>query len=868
MELKRQHIFDDILGGGSSTYHSAVLTSFSFDPFFYANFFKPQLAARGISNQLVLVDASRLDDSKEDERFSYIPGVSPFEGYTPLRIQCPTGGVFHPKIGFFVGEKRITAVIGSGNLTYSGMSFNDEAWCAFSVASLDSPDCPVVASIWKYILRLVSRQELSVAKLQVSWMLENSELLHSMQSVSLPQTTEPDEYGNAFEFIANTPEESILGRIHKSIAGKAVKRITVCTPFFDVRGAALCSLYNAFHPQSIDCLVNPEEGSLPEDLNRKKFPGIRFFEFSLSGDKRKRMVHAKLIQLETEDGTILAIGSANASIQALGMPGSYNNDEAEVIIHHYGKHDFLTTLGIKKETEIQDLHSFPSGPGDGDDEKKTRRIILGSCERLEDGFHLNVWKGKEDDVDIHFVDDFRKAFIIHQKQLCEGMSILPAPDARNPRTVFVTKDRERISNKCIILILAEVEKKNPDQMMAPIARLLETAKESPDFEKLLQYVHIEEETHPHSSVRLSSGREKAKQAEKEHQITDDDLENTVFRNRRSTLEQINDQILEKLARLFISSSNDQDYRELPQDESILQDDIDRGLPEDDHNDSKGNASIREFTVMDEARGYFRRLLKYYDSLSWNCPEYEQEKDLFFIKKPFYLKGKSDLSYSAVCIAVYEMCKIAKMGSQDDWQDMIDYFVPMVGSFLLIHRLALTDCSPATAAKIKRKHRNLVVYCLLLLSFWEDYGIKNTLMRLLALNLMDSYKDDLRELEAVYNEYEGLLDEGILPTEEGSLQMICRCYAEYLAFQKNKNSYRGVLSPSLKNAIIYRPSFGFVLVKNIRYSKQVISKMTLVSVSAIAPGFPEKVTANRRELSSSGFISETTLNESVLIFEKE
>ena len=53
MDFKRQHIFDDILGGGSSTYHSAILTCYSFDPFFYANFFKPQLNARGICNQLV-----------------------------------------------------------------------------------------------------------------------------------------------------------------------------------------------------------------------------------------------------------------------------------------------------------------------------------------------------------------------------------------------------------------------------------------------------------------------------------------------------------------------------------------------------------------------------------------------------------------------------------------------------------------------------------------------------------------------------------------------------------------------------------------------------------------------------------------------
>ena len=60
MSLKRQHIFDDILGGGSSIYHSAILTCYSFDPFFYSSFFRPQLSVRGIINQLVLIDAGCL----------------------------------------------------------------------------------------------------------------------------------------------------------------------------------------------------------------------------------------------------------------------------------------------------------------------------------------------------------------------------------------------------------------------------------------------------------------------------------------------------------------------------------------------------------------------------------------------------------------------------------------------------------------------------------------------------------------------------------------------------------------------------------------------------------------------------------------
>ena len=869
MELKRQHIFDDILGGGSSTFHSAILTCYSFDPFFYANFFKPQLNARGICNQLVLIDANRLDEAKEDERFSFIPGVSPFEGYTPLRIECKSGGVFHPKIGIFIGEKRVTVIIGSGNLTYSGMSYNDEAWGAFSVSSADSLEAPVIAAVWRYLKVIIAQQNLSSATLQLSWMLENSELLQHLDATAPVETPVDDASGESFEFVANTAAGSIFNRIVEKVGGDAVKKITICTPFYDVKGTALKNLQSVLSPLEIVCLVHPEEGSLPTELEQKAFRNIHFFDYKVSGEKHRNMVHAKLFQIETTSGTMLAIGSANASIQAIGDTDRGANDEADIIVWSSRRRDYLKDLGIYRDEEIFDLSSVKKQEKSDEGKRSTPQVVIQSCELLDDGFHISIAKGPVWDVDLHLLDDFRKDYVVHLS-LENGASVIPNESGRLARTVFITREGVCISNKCIILISSEVERRNPDKVMAPIARLLETAKDSADFERLLQYVHIEEETSTKGSVRIASSDGRKQETGSQREFTDEDLDKKIFRNRQATLEQINDRILDHLAALLFAAGDSNDYSEMPQDESTSQKDIDSGVPEEEEKPKgqmKNGRTQKEFSVMDEARGYFKKLLRHYDQLSWNRPDYDKVGPAILIQKPYYVQAKTDLAYSAVCIAVYEMLRIAKCGNQDEWDEMMEFFVPIVGSFLLLYRELPASVTATTMQKITRKHRNLVVFSLLLLSFWKDYGQRELLQKLLTLNLFDSYRDNLDELESVFAEYEDLLNKNIVLSEQESIDMIHQCYAAYRAFIQHKDTYKQLLSPSIDTAIIFRQSFGFLLMTDIGYSSQSTKERKVVVCNAIAPGFPELLPSRNRIAPPRGLISKVTLIASAFVLEK-
>ena len=170
-------------------------------------------------------------------------------------------------------------------------------------------------------------------------------------------------------------------------------------------------------------------------------------------------------------------------------------------------------------------------------------------------------------------------------------------------------------------------------------------------------------------------------------------------------------------------------------------------------------------------------------------------------------------------------------------------------------------------KMTRKHRNLVVFSLLLLSFWKDYGQRELLQKLLTLNLFDSYRDNLDELESVFAEYENLLDKNIVLSEQESIDMIHHCYAAYRAFILHKDAHKEQISPSMDNVVLFRQSFGFLQMTNIEYGSQSNKDRKVIVGNAIAPGFPELVATQTRTAPPRGMISGVTLIATAFVFDK-
>src|SRR5690349_21515645 len=117
MAIKRDNILSLI---GSGRYHSCILTTFSFDFYFFEMKVMKWLRSCGVRNVNVFIDGyfySELMTQVTGEEMKFSTGYSIYPIFE--------SGIFHPKIWLLFGEKEGLLIVGSGNLTNSGNGNND-----------------------------------------------------------------------------------------------------------------------------------------------------------------------------------------------------------------------------------------------------------------------------------------------------------------------------------------------------------------------------------------------------------------------------------------------------------------------------------------------------------------------------------------------------------------------------------------------------------------------------------------------------------------------------------------------------------------------------------------------------------------------
>ena len=336
MELTRRNIFDEIIGKGVSVYESAILTCFSFDPLYFIQYFLPKLNSINVTNIVVLIDELQYDQACEDYiRYRESSGRNIQLNFSPVRMRPSFRGVFHPKIVFLVGPKQCTALIGSGNLTYGGMTYNNEVWNAFSANDPNAVEAPIIASVWKYLYALLDSGQNTI-KEQLTWMSFYSESLKAIESID-------NRSSRKFRFLVNTEKEGIGQQLINFIGENRVKDITIVSPFYDKDGYALEYLAENLHPEAFLCLGDEETGIWPMALEED---WMNIFEFRcIAGKDMDARTHAKIIQIHTDKNTYLLSGSPNATKAGLGF-GQVKNDEASVLLIQNGYRDFIAEMGI------------------------------------------------------------------------------------------------------------------------------------------------------------------------------------------------------------------------------------------------------------------------------------------------------------------------------------------------------------------------------------------------------------------------------------------------------------------------------------------------------------------------------------------
>lgn len=485
-------------GSKAMPYHSAVLTCYTFDPLFFESVYLPCLRNLGITNVIVLMEATMYDALLADAAYTCHPVR--LANYTLVRQENRHHGVFHPKLSLLFGAAEAALLVGSGNLTFSGMSENEEVWNVFHIKGASSPHYPLLFRAWEYA-KTLCQDSSPLVRRQLTWIASLSPWLS--EKPATPHASLAS--GETGWLLYNSPTAGIIDQMEQIIGTRPVKSVTVVAPFYDPEGQALRAIQSRFHPQGLHCVLDPDRKRIPYGLLHEEGE-IEFYRYT-----GKNPLHAKLIQVETEHDTWLLSGSANAGNKALGVADGCYNDEVCILLHTPYAHNYLQELGLHvtllEESERQSM------------------MIPKPSLQVETAYtlHIHSVEDRDDQLNIHF----SKAgvageldFYDNQAQLCFTLCVttekrlclnLDFPHDGAPQWVVLTKQGKEISNRCLIVKEVCVERANPDPKRRKLSQLLNETTLRDNLSRLLDLIVFDDlPAQPTSTSSLSVSGGEAK----------------------------------------------------------------------------------------------------------------------------------------------------------------------------------------------------------------------------------------------------------------------------------------------------------------------------------------------------------------------
>ena len=805
-----EKIIFELIGKGYSVYHSAIITSFAFEPYYFCNYYMPQMRSRGIKNIVVLIDATQYDSIMED-----METVKEFRhDFALIRIQNKTNGVFHPKVSLFLGDKQVLALVGSGNLTYSGMSYNKELWGAFCASDKGANEAVIIKDVWDYLSGIIKSSNSGVATQQLEWCRTYSGAIRAFETIELPQQRE-------FKFLVAKAEESIFAQV-RGIVKTEVETIKVIAPFYDYEGNLIRALKNVFNPKVIKCAIDESYGHVPNKIGDTK--NIQFFhwhgifcERSQYGSTIK--LHAKAIQFETTKENFLLLGSSNATSAAFGLNSHSFNDEANIIICSSDKEDFFNNLGIdfcqERAKDIDSFHSEIKYNLGKTNETFLTHITL--CERhIDDKLYIFFDK---------IISGIKVRLYLSDKHMdfdfnMDGIEI---NGLEKIQYVVAVLDDKEISNKSLVLDFTDLMKRNPDSKYSKIESLFHADNGDWDanIAKVLSYVSFEnndKSPSTHISKSISDSTNKS-----ENMIDKELFENTKFRKGIDVnLYSLNMRILDQIQ--FFSSNKQECEDEI--DEAVNKEDLVIGNAQDE---SQNRKTFKSYSNKNEILSYLKRLKKHYDTIAEKFDSQDKSYRLQSRGVHFVYPENSVTcnEYSYILIALMLIFHRIAYPIKGDNNNALyrRYFLELIGRFMMIYRNGYPKTNDFTYTKLEEMHRNLFVYSLLMLSNCNENKVRIVVW---TLNLLDSYKEDLEKLNNYYNDYRKLATKYKELMKRHATEAIEEAWNKYLYFLNINNTNDAVedISENSENFYFYRDKFGFIFCSNLsrengNYSLEVI-----------------------------------------------
>lgn len=476
--IERKNIIK-LLSDRSNVYHSALLTTYSFDPIFFESVYLSTLRKLGITNIVVLMDASMYDQLLADTNYQCHRVTQ--NNYTLVRQENRYLGVFHPKMVLLFGEEEGAFVLGSGNLTYSGLSNNEEVWSVFHVAGSESIHYPLLYKAWKY-LRNVSSSVSPLVQRQLDWMQEQSPWLHKDSN----DETVLFQSGEEGQLLYNSSNSTILNSVYISIGEREIEEITVVAPFYDTEGHALKELQRHFSPKRLKCVLDLDRQSAPYSLLQNG-TSIDYYKSTSSNP-----LHAKIIEIQGREETWILCGSANAGNMALGTNRSAFNDEACILLHSKKRRNYIKDLGISFASLTSEEKKTIVRPKQEKTKESPILVNLISCEEKENELFLRFNKsGIEGKLTL--LDDAQSVICSFDIITKEETTITLGNIGEGTLHIAVLKnDDAEISNRIIVIREVNVERGNPDPQRRKLSSLLDDADLLENLGHILGYIEFDE----------------------------------------------------------------------------------------------------------------------------------------------------------------------------------------------------------------------------------------------------------------------------------------------------------------------------------------------------------------------------------------
>ena len=289
--------------------HGLILSFDDSNPIESIRFFETEiLSGLKPTNSLSLVF-----DQKAYQKINLHSNKAQYAGvfYNLHSVSIAKGGIFHPKLYLLVAEEAIHIVVGSCNLTPSGLKRNLESFISIDLVKeeLDQGDRVFIACIAGFLKKAFIEENGLVLESSVGLSEAIGEILTCR--IFQSRITSPNTEKLYDAYFLSSVEESLWDQV-VSITGDKIKTIEVVSPFYD--NNLNCFEYIKDFSENIKIFVPEDKNTFPSEAFLKSkdlWNHFHFFGTRKTDTGINRFIHSKFLRIESSNGMWGFVTSAN-----------------------------------------------------------------------------------------------------------------------------------------------------------------------------------------------------------------------------------------------------------------------------------------------------------------------------------------------------------------------------------------------------------------------------------------------------------------------------------------------------------------------------------------------------------------------------